>query len=48
MKRQITGFRSIKDETVKEKTGKSTKQWHSILDKWNAVDKGHTKTANKR
>lgn len=40
-----TGTRRISDEVVKARTGKSSKRWYSILDKWGMKKKGHTLTA---
>ncbi len=34
--------RDIKEETIKEKTGKSSSGWNQILDKFNTPPKGHT------
>ncbi len=45
MNKRVHGVRAISDDVVKEKTGKSSKQWNSILDKWGSVKKGHTMTA---
>lgn len=33
------------DEVVKDKTGKSSKDWYQLLEKWGAKEKGHTLTA---
>jgi len=35
------GPQGISDETVIAKTGKSTDEWHAILDDWAAPSKGH-------
>lgn len=39
------GFRGISDAVVKARTGRTSKQWHAILDRWGAEKKGHTLTA---
>lgn len=39
------GEQAISDAAVKAKTGKGWKSWFSILDRWNAGEKGHTATA---
>lgn len=39
------GFRAISDEVVKTRTGKSSQEWYSILDRWGMKEKGHTLTA---
>ncbi|HZY11133.1 MAG TPA: hypothetical protein VFF29_08260 [Bacteroidota bacterium] len=44
VKRQ-TGYRMFREEVIVEKTGKSTKEWNAILDKWSASAKGHTSSA---
>jgi hypothetical protein len=36
-----TVFRNISEEAVKEKTGKTWKQWFSILDRFNVEEQGH-------
>jgi uncharacterized protein YndB with AHSA1/START domain len=36
-----TGETNISDAAVKEKTGKTWKQWFSLLDKWGAKEKAH-------
>ena len=39
------GPRGFSDETVRDKTGKSSAEWHAILDAWDGPSKGHTKMA---
>lgn len=39
------GFRGINDEVVKARTGKSSEQWYSILDRWGMKEKGHKAAA---
>ena len=39
------GFRNISDESVQAKTGKSSQEWYTILDKWGMKQKGHTLAA---
>lgn len=36
-----SGPQAISDETVIEKTGKPSDEWHAILDAWDAPAKGH-------
>ncbi|WP_235623020.1 DUF4287 domain-containing protein [Tolypothrix sp. PCC 7601] len=45
MAKSKAGSRSIKEETVKAKTGKGWDEWFSILDQWDVKEQGHTKTA---
>jgi len=45
MVKKKTGYRMFREEVIVEKTGKSTKEWNSILDQWNASAKGHTLSA---
>ncbi len=45
MAKSKAGSRSIKDETVRTKTGKGWQEWYSILDEWDAKNQGNTKTA---
>lgn len=37
-------FRRISEEAVKAKTGKVWGEWFTILDTWNAKEKGHTQS----
>jgi len=37
--------RSIRDETVRAKTGKGWDEWFAILDAWGSKEKGHTQSA---
>ena len=39
------GPRGFSEETVKEKTGKSSAEWYAVLDAWDRPSKGHTKMA---
>lgn len=39
------GFRRIRDESVKAKTGKVWDEWFKTLDVWGGEEKGHTQTA---
>lgn len=39
------GPRGLSDENVRAKTGKSSKEWYAILDRWGAPKKGHTAAA---
>ena len=39
------GFRRIRDEVVKAKTGKVWEEWFTILDTWGAKEKVHTQNA---
>ena len=41
MAKKKAGPRGFSDEIVKERTGKSWKQWFAILDQWGAKGKGH-------
>ncbi len=45
MTEKKAGFRIISDESVREKTGKSWREWLVILDEWGTKEKGHTLTA---
>ena len=45
MVRKAKGPRGFSDVVVKSRTGKSSSEWHRILDKWGAKKKGHTLTA---
>lgn len=40
-KRTDPNWRSMSDEAVKSKTGRTWEQWFALLDKWRAADKGH-------
>ena len=44
-KKKKAGFRGISDQVVKARTGKTSKQWYPILEKWGMKKKGHTLTA---
>jgi len=35
------GPRGIREETVQEKTGRSSQDWYALLDAWGAASKGH-------
>ena len=39
------GYKTIKEEVIINKTGKSFKYWIKILDKFNVKKNGHTLTA---
>ena len=39
------GVQRIRDEIIKEKTSKTTKQWNKILDKFNVKKQDHTLAA---
>ena len=39
------GAQRISDDVVEDSTGKSTKTWNKILDKFNLKNKGHTLAA---
>jgi hypothetical protein len=39
------GFRRIRDEVVKVKTGNAWGEWFTILDTWGAKEKVHTQSA---
>ena len=39
------GPRGFSDNTIKTKTGRASKQWYALLDKWDAHKHGHTNTA---
>ncbi|MFQ6011726.1 MAG: hypothetical protein ACE5KG_06105 [Nitrososphaerales archaeon] len=40
-----SGPRSFDDKVVRDKTGKSSEEWYSLLDRWGAKEKGHTRIA---
>jgi len=42
---QTSFVRSIEDETVQAKTGKTWREWDTILDAWGALDQGLAPTA---
>jgi hypothetical protein len=39
------GPRGIREAVIQEKTGKSSLEWHAILDQWGMAEKGHTAAA---
>lgn len=41
MLRAKTNFRAISDKSVRDRTGKSWKQWLAILDKFDVKENGH-------
>lgn len=45
MKAKAHGFRTIREEVVVARTGKSSTAWYRLLDRWGAIKKGHTLTA---
>ena len=44
-KKTDKGFRKIRDERVKEQTGKFTEGWEKVLDAFNVRKYGHTAAA---
>lgn len=44
-KKTDKGFMKIRDERVKEQTGKFTEEWTKILDRFNVKKYGHTAAA---
>ena len=41
MEQKPGGSRGISEDTIREKTGKSSEEWYTLLDQWGATEKGH-------
>ncbi len=42
----MKGFRGIREERMRERTGRTSAEWYRILDEWGAREKGNTLAAH--